>query len=31
MGSFLTMALDTDMAMYMAMAMDRALSLLKVG
>ena len=29
MGSFLTVALDTDMAMYMAMA--RASSLLKIG
>ena len=30
-GSFLTVALDTDMAMYMAMAMARASSLLKIG
>ena len=28
---FLTVALDTDMAMYMAMAVARASSLLKIG
>ena len=28
---FLTVALDTDIAMYMAMAVARALSLLKIG
>ena len=31
MDSFLSVALDTDMAMYMAMAMAIASSLLKIG